>query len=143
MTSAHFCSACHHLGVQVYIFNCRSSWSWYMWLLGGTVSLSHSHLYSLFFIRTSNFGAEAENLLIFWRYEPKTLLRLSSVTWYSISINQCGLNQETSSCLSHARAVCFRVPANKMSRQPTVAKFNFTITIEHRGSQRNENKSTK
>ena len=99
------------------------------------VTLCYHYLHCSF---TLTFEAEA-NI----PFEPKTLLRLSSVTWYSISINQCGLNQETSSCLSHARAVCFRVPANKMSRQPTVAKFNFTITIEHRGSQRNENNEQK
>ena len=40
-----------------------------------------------------------------------------------------------SSCLSHGCAACFDA-ANKVSRQPTLAEFGFTKSVEHRGSQK-------
>ena len=33
--------------------------------------------YTLFFIRTSNFGAEAERSYCFWQFEPEMFLRCS------------------------------------------------------------------
>ena len=36
----------------------------------------HLHLHSFFFIRTSNFDAEAERSYIFWRFEAETFLKM-------------------------------------------------------------------
>ena len=44
-----------------------------------------------FFIRTSNFGAEAERSYFFLRFEPENVLNML----YSISINPCERDQET------------------------------------------------
>ena len=41
---------------------------------------------TLFFITTSNFGAEAERSYCFWQFEPEMFL----VTCYCISRNLCG-----------------------------------------------------
>ena len=49
-------------------------------------------------MRTSNFGTEDERS--YFCGDLKDVL--NTVTWYSISISRCGLDQETSSCLSHA-----------------------------------------
>ena len=88
-----------------------------------------------------NENARAERLfllikpIVLWRSRCRCRPRcLSSL------IDQCGRDQETSSCLSHVCAACSDA-ANKMLRQPTsVGKFCFTKSIEHRGSQRNKNK---
>ena len=48
-----------------------------------------------FYIRTSNFGAEAERSYFFHDLRLKMFSRRSSVTCCSISVNQCGRNQET------------------------------------------------
>ena len=89
-----------------------------------------------FFIRTSNFGAQAECPYFFGDLSLETFLRCSQITWYSISINQCGVDQESSSSMLRSCAACSDT-ANKMSRQQTLGKFGrFTKSIEHRGSQR-------
>ena len=51
-----------------------------------------------FFIRTSNFGAEAERSYIFLRFEAENVLKMFlnyMVYTTCISINQCGRDQET------------------------------------------------
>ena len=56
---------------------------------------------SVFFIRTSNFGAEAErsNIYIFLRFEAENVLKMflnyMIYTTCIISVNQCGRDQET------------------------------------------------
>ena len=51
-----------------------------------------------FFIRTSNFGAEAERCYIFLRFEAENVLKMFlnyMVYTTCISVNQCGRDQET------------------------------------------------
>ena len=54
-----------------------------------------------FFIRTSNFGAEAERSYIFLRFEAENVLKMflnymvDMVYTTCISVNQCGHDQET------------------------------------------------
>ena len=54
--------------------------------------------YTLFFIRTSNFGAEAERSYIFLRFEAENVLKMFlnyMVYTTCISVNQCGREQKT------------------------------------------------
>ena len=48
---------------------------------------------TLFFIRTSNLGAEAERSYHFWQFEPEKFSRCS--IYYSNSINLCERYQDT------------------------------------------------
>ena len=56
-------------------------------------------MHSVFFIRTSNFGAEAESSYIFLRFEAGNVLKMFfknyMVCTTCISVNQCGRDQET------------------------------------------------
>ena len=55
--------------------------------------------FCFFFIRTSNFGAEAERSYIFLRFEGENVLKLFlnyMVYTTCISVDQCGRDQETS-----------------------------------------------
>ena len=55
-------------------------------------------LFCFFFIRTSNFGAEAERSYIFWRFEAENVLKIFlnyMVYTTCISVNHCGRDQET------------------------------------------------
>ena len=61
---------------------------------------SLAHLYTVFvvFVRTSNFGAEAERSYIFLRFEAENVLEMFlnyMVYTTCISVNQGGRNQET------------------------------------------------
>ena len=44
--------------------------------IGYSRSKSRSEVHSFFFIRTSNFDAEAERSYIFWRFEAETFLKM-------------------------------------------------------------------
>ena len=55
-------------------------------------------IHSVFFIRTSNFGAEAERSYIFLRFQAENVLKMFlnyMVDTTCISVNQCGRDQET------------------------------------------------
>ena len=55
-------------------------------------------VHSVFFIRTSNFGAEAERSYIFLQFEVENVLKMFlnyMVYTTCILLNQCGRNQET------------------------------------------------
>ena len=57
-----------------------------------------SHAYTLFFIRTFYFGAEAERSYILLRFEAENVLKMFlnyMVYTTCISVNQCGRDQET------------------------------------------------
>ena len=93
---------------------------------------------TLFFsvIRTSNFGAEAERFYFFFcDLSLKTFLMFlccvvkyfnkSMRTWPG-NLSKCIVCCDVVSiCLSHGCAVCFDA-ANKMSRQPTLAKLGYS-----------------
>ena len=56
------------------------------------------HSVFFFFVRTYNFGAEAERAFIFLRFEAENVLKMflnHMVYTTCISVNQCGRNQET------------------------------------------------
>ena len=56
-------------------------------------SVSVTVVHSVFFIRTSNFGAEAERSYIFLRFEAENVLKMFlnyMVYTTCISVNQCG-----------------------------------------------------
>ena len=41
-----------------------------------------------FFVRTSNFGAEADVLIFFVRFEAENVLKMFLVTWYTLYVFQ-------------------------------------------------------
>ena len=45
-------------------------------------------LHSVLFIRTSNFGAEAERSYIFLRFEAENVLKMFLTTWYTLHVFQ-------------------------------------------------------
>ena len=65
---------------------------------GNSCCYTKHRLHSVFLIRTSNFGAEAERSYIFLRFEAENVLKMFlNYMVYStcISVNQCGRDQET------------------------------------------------
>ena len=91
-----------------------------------------------FFIRTSNFDAEAERSYIFWRFEAETFLKmflnLPGIVFQPISAD---VTRQTIK-LSHTGLTCSDATC-EMSRQPTLAKFGFKKRIDHRGLQQDIN----
>ena len=60
--------------------------------------MNYTLFFFYFFIRTSNFGAEAERFYIFLRFEAENVLKMFlnyMVCTTCISVNQCGRDQET------------------------------------------------
>ena len=93
------------------------------------------HLHSFFFIRTSNFDAEAERSYIFWRFEAETFLKmflnLPGIVFQPISadvtrqtIKEHFLLRYGIKLLAHTGLTCSDATC-EMSRQPTLAKFGF------------------
>ena len=102
-------------------------------------------LHSFFFIRTSNFDAEAERSYIFWRFEAETFLKmflnLPGIVFQPISadvtrqtIKEHFLLRYGIKLLAHTGLTCSDATC-EMSRQPTLAKFGFKKRIDHRGLQ--------
>ena len=98
-----------------------------------------------FFIRTSNFDAEAERSYIFWRFEAETFLKmflnLPGIVFQPISadvtrqtIKEHFLLRYGIKLLAHTGLTCSDATC-EMSRQPTLAKFGFKKRIDHRGLQ--------
>ena len=85
MDDASICYCARVLFFRARIREMRNSWG----IFG---------VHSVFFIRTSDFGAEAERSYIFLRFETENVLKMflnyMVFTTY-ISVNQCGRNQET------------------------------------------------
>ena len=106
-------------------------------------------LHSYFFIRTSNFDAEAERSYIFWRFEAETFLKmflnLPGIVFQPISadvtrqtIKEHFLLRYGIKLLAHTGLTCSDATC-EMSRQPTLAKFGFKKRIDHRGLQQDIN----
>ena len=102
-----------------------------------------------FFIRTSNFDAEAERSYIFWRFEAETFLKmflnLPGIVFQPISadvtrqtIKEHFLLRYGIKLLAHTGLTCSDATC-EMSRQPTLAKFGFKKRIDHRGLQQDIN----
>ena len=102
-----------------------------------------------FFIRTSNFNAEAERSYIFWRFEAETFLKmflnLPGIVFQPISadvtrqtIKEHFLLRYGIKLLAHTGLTCSDATC-EMSRQPTLAKFGFKKRIDHRGLQQDIN----
>ena len=111
-----------------------------------------NYIHSFFFIRTSNFDAEAERSYIFWRFEAETFLKmflnLPGIVFQPISadvtrqtIKEHFLLRYGIKLLAHTGLTCSDATC-EMSRQPTLAKFGFKKRIDHRGLQQ-ENKFTR
>ena len=93
-----------------------------------------------FFIRTSNFDAEAERSYIFWRFEAETFLKmflnLPGIVFQPISadvtrqtIKEHFLLRYGIKLLAHTGLTCSDATC-EMSRQPTLAKFAFKMYSE-------------
>ena len=106
-------------------------------------------VHSFFFIRTSNFDAEAERSYIFWRFEAETFLKmflnLPGIVFQPISadvtrqtIKEHFLLRYGIKLLAHTGLTCSDATC-EMSRQPTLAKFGFKKRIDHRGLQQDIN----
>ena len=106
-------------------------------------------IHSFFFIRTSNFDAEAERSYIFWRFEAETFLKmflnLPGIVFQPISadvtrqtIKEHFLLRYGIKLLAHTGLTCSDATC-EMSRQPTLAKFGFKKRIDHRGLQQDIN----
>ena len=106
-------------------------------------------VHSFFFIRTSNFDAEAERSYIFWRFEAETFLKmflnLPGIVFQPISadvtrqtIKEQFLLRYGIKLLAHTGLTCSDATC-EMSRQPTLAKFGFKKRIDHRGLQQDIN----
>ena len=112
--------------------------------------LSYQNGYTLFFfIRTSNFDAEAERSYIFWRFEAETFLKmflnLPGIVFQPISadvtrqtIKEHFLLRYDIKLLAHTGLTCSDATC-EMSRQPTLAKFGFEKRIDHRDLQQDIN----
>ena len=97
-------------------------------------------IHSFFFIRTSNFDAEAERSYIFWRFEAETFLKmflnLPGIVFQPISadvtrqtIKEHFLLRYGIKLLAHTGLTCSDATC-EMSRQPTLAKFGFKMYSE-------------
>ena len=119
------------------------------------LELSCEHVFTgifvtlFFFIRTSNFDAEAERSYIFWRFEAETFLKmflnLPGIVFQPISadvtrqtIKEHFLLRYGIKLLAHTGLTCSDATC-EMSRQPTLAKFGFKKRIDHRGLQQDIN----
>ena len=106
-----------------------------------TFLVTFSYDYTLFFfIRTSNFDAEAERSYIFWRFEAETFLKmflnLPGIVFQPISadvtrqtIKEHFLLRYGIKLLAHTGLTCSDATC-EMSRQPTLAKFGFKMYSE-------------
>ena len=134
--------------VCIFLFHC-------FWLLRTVVrsEMGNNRVwweYTLFFfIRTSNFDAEAERSYIFWRFEAETFLKmflnLPGIVFQPISadvtrqtIKEHFLLRYGIKLLAHTGLTCSDATC-EMSRQPTLAKFGFKKRIDHRGLQQDIN----
>ena len=115
----------------------------------GLFLVINTRLHSFFFIRTSNFDAEAERSYIFWRFEAETFLKmflnLPGIVFQPISadvtrqtIKEHFLLRYGIKLLAHTGLTCSDATC-EMSRQPTLAKFGFKKRIDHRGLQQDIN----
>ena len=118
-----------------------------LWVCVLTKHVDHHTIWvhSFFFIRTSNFDAEAERSYIFWRFEAETFLKmflnLPGIVFQPISadvtrqtIKEHFLLRYGIKLLAHTGLTCSDATC-EMSRQPTLAKFGFKKRIDHRGLQ--------